>query len=65
MSAVFFVMIIIMNLFEEIKFLQNSDSQIMLPVFLTLLNAPSIFFEILPFIILISAIFFFVEIIDK
>ena len=58
-SAVFFVMIIIMNLFEEIKFLQNSDSQIMLPVFLTLLNAPSIFFEILPFIILISAIFSF------
>ena len=64
-SAVFFVMIIIMNLFEEIKFLQNSDSQIMLPVFLTLLNAPSIFFEILPFIILISAIFFFVEIIES
>ena len=61
----FFVMIIIMNLFEEIKFLQNSDSQIMLPVFLTLLNAPSIFFEILPFIILISAIFFFVEIIES
>ena len=37
----------------------------MLPVFLTLLNAPSIFFEILPFIILISAIFFFVEIIES
>ncbi len=63
-SSVFFVMIVIMNLFEEIKFLQESDNIIFLPIFLTLLNAPSIFFEILPFIILISAIFFFLEIID-
>ncbi len=63
-SSVFFVMIMIMNLFEEIKFLQDSDSLFLLPVFLTLLNAPSVFFEILPFIILISAIFFFIEIIE-
>lgn len=55
----------IMNLFEEMKFLQNSDNLFLLPFFLTLLNAPSVFFEILPFIILISAIFFFIEIIES
>ena len=63
-SSIFFVLIIIMNLFEEIKFLQDSENFFLLPFFLTLLNAPSIFFEILPFIILISAIFFFIELIE-
>ena len=63
-SFVFFIMIIIMNLFEEIKFLNNSETFFLLPFFLTLLNAPSIFFEILPFIFLISAIFFYLEIIE-
>tara|TARA_Y100001958_G_C21230711_1_gene556424 strand:+ start:1290 stop:2276 length:987 start_codon:yes stop_codon:yes gene_type:complete len=53
-----------MNLFEEIKFLNNSETFFLLPFFLTLLNAPSIFFEILPFIFLISAIFFYLEIIE-
>ncbi len=64
-SSVFFILIIIMNLFEEIRFLNETDNILFLPIFLTLLNAPSIFFEILPFIILISAIFFFIEILDS
>ena len=49
------------NLFEEIKFLKDADNFILLPFSLTLLNTPSIFFEILPFVILISAIFFFID----
>ena len=53
-SFVFFVMIIIMNLFEEVKFLKDTDNLFLLPISLTLLNAPSVLFEILPFIILIS-----------
>lgn len=63
-SLVFFIMILIMNLFEEIKFLNDTENYILLPIFLTLLNAPSIFFEIAPFIFLISTIFFFLEIIE-
>ena len=63
-SLVFFVMIIIMNLFEEIKFLNDTSSDVFLPLFLTLLNAPSLFFEIAPFIFLISTIAFFIEIIE-
>ena len=64
-SFIFFIMIIIMNLFEEIKFLKDTDNFILLPLSLTLLNTPSIFFEILPFVILISAIFFFIDLIDS
>ena len=63
-SLVFFVMIVIMNLFEEIKFLNDTSSDAFLPLFLTLLNAPSLFFEIAPFIFLISTIAFFIEIIE-
>ena len=64
-SFVFFVMIIIMNLFEEVKFLKDTDNLFLLPISLTLLNAPSVLFEILPFIILISTIIFFIELSDK
>lgn len=63
-SLIFFVMIVIMNLFEEIKFLNDTSSDVFLPLFLTLLNAPSLFFEIAPFIFLISTIAFFIEIIE-
>lgn len=64
-SFVFFTLIIIMNLFEEINFFKETNANIFLPIYLTLLNAPSILFEIFPFIILISCLFFFMEIINK
>ena len=44
-SLVFFVMIVIMNLFEEIKFLNNTSSVFFLPLFLPLLTAPSLFLK--------------------
>ncbi len=64
-TFVFFSISIIMNLFEEINFLKDSDNAILLPLYLTILNTPSILFEIFPFIILISCLFFYMEIIDK
>ena len=54
-----------MNLFEEIGFFKDSDKFILLPIYLTLLNTPSVLFEIFPFIFLIGTLFFFIEIIDK
>lgn len=64
-SLVFLVLTIILNLFEEINFFKDSNTYIILPVMLTLLNAPSVIFDILPFIFLISGMFFFIEILDK
>ena len=54
-----------MNLLEEISFFEDDTDIILLPIYLTLLNIPSILFEIFPFIFLISTLFFFIEIIDK
>ena len=64
-TIVFTSVIIIMNLFEEIGFFKDSDEFILLPLYLTLLNAPSVLFEIFPFIFLIGTLFFFIEIIDR
>ena len=62
---IFFSLIIIINLFEEINFLKNEDVEGYYPILLSLLNAPSIIFDILPFIFLISTLYFFIKLIDK
>ncbi len=65
-TLVFFVTIIIMNLFEEINFLKEQNNNfVLLSIFLTLLNAPSVLIEIFPFIFLIAGLYFFIELIDK
>ena len=64
-SLVFISIILIMNFIEEINFFKNQDDVFFLPFFLTLLNLPNVFFEISPFIFLISTIYLFIELIDK
>ena len=62
---IFFSLVLIINLFEEINFLRDEDVGGFYPVFLSLLNAPSIVFDILPFIFLISTLLFFIKLINK
>jgi len=61
----FFCLGIILNIFEEISFFQNKKVNFLLPYFLTILNAPITLFEIFPFIFLITAQFFYYEIIKN
>ena len=62
---VFLTLGIILNIFEEISFFNNIDANFFLPYILTFLNAPITLFEIFPFIFLISAQFYFYEIIKN
>ena len=62
---IFFSLIMILNIFEEISYFKNEDADIFIPIYLTLLNAPSVLFDILPFVFLISTLYFFSEILDK
>ena len=62
---IFFTLIFILNLFEEINFFKDLEVNIFLPVMLSGLNAPATIFEIFPFIFLIGTQFFFLDIIDK
>ncbi len=65
-TLIFLITIIIMNLFEEINFLKEQKNNfVILSIFLTLLNAPSVLIEIFPFIFLITGLYFFMELIDK
>ena len=48
----------IINLFEEIKFFEKYDADIFYPIYLSLLNVPSLLFEIFPFIFLLATKFF-------
>ena len=62
---IFFSLILIINLFEEINFLKNENISVFYPIFLSLLNTPSVIFDILPFIFLVSTIYFFIKLMDK
>ena len=62
---IFFFLIVVLNLFEEIKFFKNNEVNFLLPIFLTILNTPSTLFDVLPFIFLMSGLYFFSEILDK
>ena len=62
---IFFIIVLITNILEQIEFFKNMDVSFTYLVFLSLLNTPSIVFEILPFIFLLSTQVFFIELINK
>jgi lipopolysaccharide export system permease protein len=51
-----------MNLFEEINFFKDIDVGIYLPILLSFLFVPSLLYNMFPFIILLSGIWFFLKI---
>ena len=55
----------IINLIEEANFLKESETSFLTPILLTSLNAPSLLYEMFPFIFLISTQFFFIEIFEN
>ena len=62
---IFTTLSFILNIFEEINFFKDLNVSLGIPVFLTLLNIPSILFEIFPFIFLITTQFFFIKLIEQ
>ncbi len=62
---VFVFLSFFLNIFEEIKFFENKDNNLYYPIILTILNIPSIIFEILPFIFLLGVMFFFISLFEK
>tara|TARA_B100000963_G_C22599809_1_gene659680 strand:- start:209 stop:1288 length:1080 start_codon:yes stop_codon:yes gene_type:complete len=64
-SLIFFCLGFIINFFEEIKYLENYNVGVKYPLILTLLNSPSILFELFPFIFLITIKFFYINLNEK
>ena len=63
--TIFFIIILILNIFEQVEFFKHEDLNLSYLVFLSFLNAPSIIFEILPFIFLLTAQLFFLQLIEN
>ena len=61
----FFIIILITNILEQVEFFKNIDLSFFYLFFLSLLNTPSVLFEILPFIFLLSTQVFFIHLIEK
>ena len=64
-TLIFFSLVFILTLFEELNFFKESQISLLYPIFLTFLNAPSVIYNIFPFIFLIATQFFFIRIFEK
>jgi len=67
-ANVFLVMlslVFILNILQEVEFFSNKNVGTIYPIYLSLMNTPSIIFEMLPFIFLISAQFFFIKLFNN
>ena len=65
---VFFVMmclVLILNILKEIEFFSNKEVNSLYPVYLSIMNSPSIIFEMFPFIFLITTQFFFLKLFNN
>ena len=64
-SLIFFGLIIVLSVLEEISFFKGLNVNLLYPYLLTFLGAPITLFEIFPFIFLISTQFLFFELFKK
>ena len=65
LSIIFFSLSFTLTIFEEITYLSKSPSAFYLPFLLAIFDTPTTLLEIFPFIILISAQLFFIDLIKK
>mgnify|MGYP006100130257 CR=1 FL=1 len=62
---IFFTIIFVTNILEQIEFFKDRDLNFFYIMFLSFLNTPSILFDIFPFIFLLSTQIFFIQLINK
>ena len=64
-SLIFLCLVIIVNFFEEVRFSEKYNTEFFYIAYLSILNAPSLIFEIFPFIFLITIKIFYLNLSDK
>lgn len=60
-SSIIYILIFILNLLTEFEFFREIDVHYYFPIYLSLINSPSLLFEMFPFIFLISSQAFFIN----
>ena len=64
-SFLFFCIVVIINFFEEIRFTEKYNTEIYYTIYLSFINAPSLIFEIFPFIFLITVKLLYLNLVDR
>ena len=64
-SHIFFCVVIIINFFEEIRFSEKYNTDLYYTIYLSILNAPSLIFEVLPFVFFVTIKFFYLDLNEK
>ena len=64
-SAIFFSLVLILNILTEIEFFKGINVKSYLPIYLTFLNSPTLLFEMFPFIFLICTQAFFINLFNE
>tara|TARA_E500000331_G_scaffold353730_1_gene405022 strand:+ start:294 stop:1376 length:1083 start_codon:yes stop_codon:yes gene_type:complete len=64
-TLVFFALILILNVFEEISYFKDLDVNGFYPILMSMLNSTSLLYAIFPFIFLVTTQFFFIRIDEK
>ena len=60
-SLIMISLVIILNILSELEFFRNTNVNLLFPIYLSLLNSPSLMFEMFPFIFLVSTQLFFIN----
>ena len=63
--AIMLSLVFLLNLLTELEFFKNIEVSSYFPLFLSLLNSPSMIFEMFPFIFFITAQLFFIKLFDN
>ena len=63
--SIMFSLIFILNLLTELEFFKEIEVSASFPIFLSLLNSPSMIFDMLPFIFLITTQLFFIKLFNN
>jgi len=64
-SSIFFILVLLLNLLEELDFFKNTNESLYYPLLLNILNAPSFLIYIIPFIFLFYSRFLIIYLISK
>ena len=58
-------LVFILNILQEVEFFSSKDVSSIYPIYLSLMNTPSVVFEMFPFIFLIATQFFFIKLFNN
>ena len=62
---VMFSLVIVLNILSELEFFRDIEVGFYLPIYVSILNSPSLIFEMFPFIFLISTQLFFINLFNE